>query len=184
MNIIKVYITFENLLVILHRFNYARSVYQPHDDSFLTQTASKAQPATLHQVQRAINQRYVRPVCEANQSLSCNNETGKVDRAHAFSLAGGAEVEFHIFTAASLLSDSFSPVNSIPGTHWTGERVGPKTAMNVLDKEQTFYSLGNRIPNILMYKTLTCDHTEQAIAVSIRNTNGIRAVDLLYGRYI
>lgn len=41
-------------------------------------------------------------VCEAGQSLSCNNVTGEVDCIHAFNTAGGADVQLQLFTASSL----------------------------------------------------------------------------------
>jgi hypothetical protein len=40
-----------------------------YHNALLTQTVSKAQPATIHWVQRTINQMFLRPVCEADLSL-------------------------------------------------------------------------------------------------------------------
>jgi len=43
-----------------------------------------------------------RPVCEAGQSLWCNNVTGNFVLVHTFSLAGEADLQLQLFTASSL----------------------------------------------------------------------------------
>ena len=77
----------------------------------MTQTATEVHPATTQRVQRALHQLIFRPVCETGQSPSCNNLTGNVDHVDTFSLEMEADVQLQLFTASSLLADSFIPKN-------------------------------------------------------------------------
>ena len=105
---------------------------------------------------------FVRHVCEADHSHTCNNVTRHVVTDHSIRVLRA--VQLHYFITTSL--------------NWVLLKLLCRTdSTDILDTRRNLYSLEFQTTKFLLHKSLLCHFTERSIDVSPRNINGARAVN-------